>query len=226
MFDVKRVSNTIKTKRIEKNMTQGDLADKLFVSFQAVSNWERGNAMPDISKLEDLCTVLEISVDELLGIGVEGKVQRAKPVKVNKREIYEVHLGGSPEGLKKFEKNTEEHAAKFASEILSQVSDTLSSVFDKEENEKIKLKETEETQEDFVASCLEKEDFDRLFEKSEELSEENLSLIVDYLINTGKTDILSQIYEFLPENLLCEIAKFLIETGADEEEIAKVYDYI
>ncbi len=69
MFDVKRVSNTIKTKRTEKNMTQGDLADKLFVSFQAVSNWERGNSMPDISKLEDLCNILEISVEELLGIG-------------------------------------------------------------------------------------------------------------------------------------------------------------
>ena len=53
--------------RKEKNMTQMELADRMGVSYQAVSNWERGNSMPDISKLGDLSEILGISIDELLG---------------------------------------------------------------------------------------------------------------------------------------------------------------
>lgn len=48
-------------------MTQMELADRLNISFQAVSNWERGNSMPDISKLPELAELFGISIDELLG---------------------------------------------------------------------------------------------------------------------------------------------------------------
>ena len=37
------------------------------VSYQAVSNWERGNSMLDISKLPELCKILDISFEELVG---------------------------------------------------------------------------------------------------------------------------------------------------------------
>ena len=49
MFDTNTVAKNIKEARIGKNMTQMDLADAMGVSYQAVSNWERGNSMPDIS---------------------------------------------------------------------------------------------------------------------------------------------------------------------------------
>jgi len=68
MFDTIMIGKTIKQARINKNMTQMNLADAMGVSYQAVSNWERGNSMPDISKLADLCAALDISVNELLGI--------------------------------------------------------------------------------------------------------------------------------------------------------------
>lgn len=68
MFDTMKVAKKIRQTRIDQNMTQMDLADAMGVSYQAVSNWERGNSMPDISKLEDLCGVLNISVAELLGM--------------------------------------------------------------------------------------------------------------------------------------------------------------
>ena len=67
MFDTKVVGNTIRQARMNKNMTQLDLADAMGVSYQAVSNWERGNSMPDISKLEDLCRVLDLTLGSLLG---------------------------------------------------------------------------------------------------------------------------------------------------------------
>lgn len=66
MFNMKQVGNKIVAFRKEHNMTQTELADKMNVSFQAVSNWERGNSMPDISKLPQLAAVFGCSVDELL----------------------------------------------------------------------------------------------------------------------------------------------------------------
>ena len=68
MFDTMKVAKRIREGRIAKNMTQMNLADAMGVSYQAVSNWERGNSMPDISKLEDLCRTLDITVSELLGM--------------------------------------------------------------------------------------------------------------------------------------------------------------
>ena len=67
MFQMEQVSRKIIALRREKNMTQMELADRMGVSYQAVSNWERGNSMPDISKLPQLAEVFGCSVDELLG---------------------------------------------------------------------------------------------------------------------------------------------------------------
>lgn len=67
MFDMMKIAKNIKEVRIAQNMTQMNLADAIEVSCQAVSNWERGNSMPDIAKLEPLCRILQISLDQLLG---------------------------------------------------------------------------------------------------------------------------------------------------------------
>jgi len=64
---MKKIGRKISELRKEKNMTQMELADKMNISFQAVSKWERGNSMPDISKLPELAEILGVSVDELLG---------------------------------------------------------------------------------------------------------------------------------------------------------------
>lgn len=52
--------------RKEKNMTQRELADKIGVTDRAISKWENGRGMPDLSLMESLCNELEISVNELL----------------------------------------------------------------------------------------------------------------------------------------------------------------
>lgn len=69
MFEVEKVAKRIREARIQKNMTQNRLADELGVSYQAVSNWERGNSMSDISKYEDLCRILDVNLEFLLGFG-------------------------------------------------------------------------------------------------------------------------------------------------------------
>lgn len=67
MFDVQKIGRKVSSLRKDQNMTQMELADKMGISFQAVSNWERGNSMPDISKLAELAQVLGVTIDELLG---------------------------------------------------------------------------------------------------------------------------------------------------------------
>ncbi len=53
--------------RTKKNLSQGDLADRLDVSRQSVSKWENNTAVPDLDKLIKLCDVFEISLDEITG---------------------------------------------------------------------------------------------------------------------------------------------------------------
>lgn len=52
--------------RKEKNMTQQELANKIGVTDRAISKWENGRGMPDLSLLNPLCDVLNISINELL----------------------------------------------------------------------------------------------------------------------------------------------------------------
>lgn len=58
--------SVIRRLRENKNMTQTELADKLGVSSKAVSKWETGKGLPDISLIESLSTTLGVSVMELM----------------------------------------------------------------------------------------------------------------------------------------------------------------
>lgn len=62
----KRVGEQIALLRKAKGLTQNQLGERLSVSFQAVSKWERGETLPDVSTLLDLSNVLETSVDNIL----------------------------------------------------------------------------------------------------------------------------------------------------------------
>lgn len=66
MLDSIKVGNFIMGKRKSLGMTQQQLADKLKVSFQAISKWENGTTYPNIEILRDLAIVLDVSVDEIL----------------------------------------------------------------------------------------------------------------------------------------------------------------
>lgn len=52
--------------RKEKEMTQRQLAEELFISDKTVSKWETGKGMPEVSLMLPLCEALGISVNELL----------------------------------------------------------------------------------------------------------------------------------------------------------------
>lgn len=65
-MDTVKTGCLIAERRKQLNMTQKELAQKLHVSAQAVSKWERGLSFPDVSLLEPLAQQLGLTVSELL----------------------------------------------------------------------------------------------------------------------------------------------------------------
>lgn len=65
-MDQQKIGNFIATLRKEKGFTQEQLGEKLGVTNKTISRWETGKYMPDIDKLQELSSVLDIRVNELL----------------------------------------------------------------------------------------------------------------------------------------------------------------
>lgn len=61
-----KIGKFISQKRKEVNLTQEDLAEKLNISKNAVSKWERGLNLPNVSIMQELCEILNITIIELL----------------------------------------------------------------------------------------------------------------------------------------------------------------
>ena len=62
------ICESIRRLRRERNITQDRLADALGVTMQAVSKWERGEALPDITMVLPLASYFGVTADELLGV--------------------------------------------------------------------------------------------------------------------------------------------------------------
>ena len=65
-MDKEKTGQLITLLRKEKGLTQKQLADALNVTDKAVSKWERGLSFPDISMLEPISELLDISILEIL----------------------------------------------------------------------------------------------------------------------------------------------------------------
>ncbi len=61
-----KIGDQLKKARLDKNMTQEEVAEKIFVSRQSISNWENNKTYPDIGNVIALSDLYEISLDELL----------------------------------------------------------------------------------------------------------------------------------------------------------------
>ena len=61
-----KIGKFIAELRKEKNMTQQELADRLGITDRAVSNWENGRRLPDLSMITILAKELNVEVSELL----------------------------------------------------------------------------------------------------------------------------------------------------------------
>lgn len=78
MTDKKSFGSFVKSKRIEKNYSQKDLAEMLFVTEGAISKWERGISYPDITLISDICRVLDVSEHELITASTDTDTRNMK----------------------------------------------------------------------------------------------------------------------------------------------------
>lgn len=65
-MDSKEIGKLIKKLRMNKGLTQQELGDKVGVGFRAVSKWESGLTLPDISIISELSKILGVKSDYLL----------------------------------------------------------------------------------------------------------------------------------------------------------------
>ncbi len=65
-MDLVRIGKFIAECRKKENLTQMQLAEKLNITDRAVSKWETGKSLPDSSIMLELCSVLKITVNDLL----------------------------------------------------------------------------------------------------------------------------------------------------------------
>ncbi|NCA68443.1 MAG: XRE family transcriptional regulator, partial [Clostridia bacterium] len=86
------VGERIKTRRKRKQLTQSQLAEIVGVSTQAISKWETGGGMPDISQIVPLSQALGMSTDELLG-----NQNRRKEYELKWQKILQQYGEGSEE---------------------------------------------------------------------------------------------------------------------------------
>ena len=68
-MDSLKIGPYIQNLRKAAGLTQKELAEKLNLSFQAVSKWENGDSLPDTGVLLDLCDILNTTADKLLNGG-------------------------------------------------------------------------------------------------------------------------------------------------------------
>jgi transcriptional regulator with XRE-family HTH domain len=68
MIDFVKVGKRISELRRGAGLSQDELAEKLFVTRQAVSKWENGMSVPSIDILSDICRMFSVSFEEILGL--------------------------------------------------------------------------------------------------------------------------------------------------------------
>ena len=79
MAEVSRIGENIRMLREKKGLTQTALADRVLVSFQAISSWERGLSVPELENVVRLAEFFEVSLDTLIAsteqplyVGIDG----------------------------------------------------------------------------------------------------------------------------------------------------------
>ena len=80
-MEQEKIGKFIKKLRIEHNMTQNELASKLGVTYQAVSKWENGKNIPDITLLKQISDLFDVEINDILNGEVIQKKDKTKKYK-------------------------------------------------------------------------------------------------------------------------------------------------
>ena len=89
-MDQIKIGKFIQEKRKESGLTQCELAEKLNVSDRAVSKWENGNCIPDVSNIQELCKILNITINDLFSGCVIDMKDNKKRLEENLLEMIRI----------------------------------------------------------------------------------------------------------------------------------------
>ena len=209
MFDAVEIGRRISRLRKEKDMTQPALADVMGVSFQAVSNWERGASMPDIGKLPELAQALGVSVDELLGGGRGGELIRSV-------------IDGSEEKKVKNERITLTEAGEAAPLLKpKQVTRIVKAIEEEKERQHSAQDETEAGSKE-----QDKIDLESLVSIAPFLDEDYLDELATRLASNVGIGKLAALAPFVSEETLGKLAITAIENGGTLGELAALAPFL
>ena len=206
MFDMNNVGRKIAELRKANNMTQMELADKMNISFQAVSNWERGVSMPDISKLPELAELFGVSIDVLLG---------------EKSEIIENAAADTIEEYVEHNEVSAEELSKAAPMLKPKQVDTLV-----EGVKAVSLKEaiglmpfvSSKMVDKLVLAAAEKGDFDGISSAAPFASSDALGKAAEMMTEKGMS--ITKIAPFLSGAYIDSVARKRVEMGQSIDDIA------
>lgn len=74
------IGNAIKKLRLDRKITQEEVAEYLGISYQAVSKWETGTTMPDIALLPKIAVFFGVRIDDLFSVNHEDELERIQHV--------------------------------------------------------------------------------------------------------------------------------------------------
>ena len=86
-MDQMKIGKFIQNKRKEKNITQQELAEKLNITDRAISKWENGKCMPDVGIMQELCEILNITINDLFSGEVVNMKDTEKKLEENLLEM-------------------------------------------------------------------------------------------------------------------------------------------
>lgn len=89
-MDQIKIGKFIQETRKEKRLTQSELAEKLDVTDRAVSKWENGNCIPDASNIQELCKILNITINDLFSGCVVDMRDNEKKLEENLLEMIKI----------------------------------------------------------------------------------------------------------------------------------------
>lgn len=89
-MDQIKIGKFIQERRKEKRLTQSELAEKLDVTDRAVSKWENGNCIPDASNIQELCKILNITINDLFSGCVVDMSDNEKKLEENLLEMIKI----------------------------------------------------------------------------------------------------------------------------------------
>lgn len=104
-----KLGQNIKSLRMRKNMTQGQLAELVGVSYQAVSKWESGTTLPDVSLVPRIAQIFQVTMDELFSYSIEEQEKDIESIRMQAQQLRESNPAKARdilnEGLKKYPDN-------------------------------------------------------------------------------------------------------------------------